>query len=102
MVGELSTRTQTREEALVHVAGHGLRHLWQTTHTGKRGKVWGARGQYSDRDADAYAIRKTREWRKIHATDIYVEQPDQIPIVQKTNTELVQCMTVNTQRGCNQ
>jgi hypothetical protein len=29
-----------------------------------RARVWGARGQYSERDADAYAIRKVREFRK--------------------------------------
>lgn len=53
----------SREEAVVHLAAHELRHLWQKNHTGRRGKVWGARGRFSERDADAYAIRKTREWR---------------------------------------
>lgn len=52
----------SREEAIVHVCAHELRHLWQKEH--KRGRVWGARGRFSDRDADAYAIRKTREWRR--------------------------------------
>lgn len=49
-------------EALVYVAAHELRHLWQHDHTA--GKVWGARGQYSERDADAYAIRMLRKWRR--------------------------------------
>jgi hypothetical protein len=33
--------------------------------------VWGSRGQYSNRDADAYAIRKVREWRKNHNIPLY-------------------------------
>lgn len=56
----------TREEALVNIMSHELRHLWQSNHPKKRGKVWGARGQYSDRDADYWAIRKMREWRRLH------------------------------------
>jgi hypothetical protein len=49
-------------EALVHVLAHELRHLWHKK-IPKGYRVWGARGQYSDRDADAYAIKKVREWR---------------------------------------
>jgi hypothetical protein len=71
----------SREEVLVHIFAHELRHLWQKNHPGKRGKVWGAKGQYSERDADAYAIRKMREWRQMHAVDIYREQPDIIPYI---------------------
>ena len=53
----------TRVEALVFVTAHELRHLWQKRV--KRGRrVWGARGQYSERDADAYAIHMLREWRR--------------------------------------
>jgi hypothetical protein len=52
-----------RTEALVYVLAHELRHLWQgRVHRGRR--VWGSRGQYSERDADAYAIHKLREWRR--------------------------------------
>lgn len=55
----------TREEAFVYTTAHELRHLWQKKHP--RGwRVWGARGQYSERDADAYAIKKLRQWRKEH------------------------------------
>jgi len=60
----------SRDEALVHVLAHELKHLWQKK-IPKGYRVWGARGQYSDRDADAYAIRKVREWRRqsmIHKT----------------------------------
>jgi hypothetical protein len=50
-------------EGLVVLAAHELRHLWQAKH--KRGyRVWGAKGQFSERDADAYAMRKLREWRE--------------------------------------
>lgn len=53
----------SRTEALVYLAAHELRHLWQGKHP-RGGRVWGARGQFSERDADAYAIRKLREWRR--------------------------------------
>lgn len=50
-------------EALVFVLAHELRHLWQgRVPRGRR--VWGARGQFSERDADAYALRMLRAWRR--------------------------------------
>jgi hypothetical protein len=52
----------SREEAIIHVVAHELRHLWQKNH--RKCKVWGSRGRYREKDADAYAIRKTREWRR--------------------------------------
>jgi hypothetical protein len=64
--GYLDSLILSRIEAVVHVTAHELRHLWQTNHPGKRAEVWGARGRISNRDADAYAIRKTREWRKLN------------------------------------
>ncbi len=45
------------------VTAHELRHLWQAQHP-KGWRVWGSRGQYSERDADAYAIRMLRAWRR--------------------------------------
>jgi hypothetical protein len=49
-------------EAVVLVTAHELRHLWQAKHP--RGwRVWGSRGQFSERDADAYALRMLRAWR---------------------------------------
>ena len=52
-----------RIEALLTVAAHELRHLWQAKHP--RGwRVWGSRGQYSERDADAYALRMLRAYRR--------------------------------------
>lgn len=52
----------SRVEALVMVMAHELRHQWQRTHT--RGRVWGSRGKFSERDADAYAIKMLRAWRQ--------------------------------------
>lgn len=52
-----------RTEAFVLVLAHELRHLWQDK-VKKGRRVWGARGQYSERDADAYAIGKLRQWRR--------------------------------------
>jgi hypothetical protein len=60
--GYIDNLLLSREEALVHVIAHELRHLWQAK-IKKGHRVWGARGQFSEKDADAYAIRKTREWR---------------------------------------
>ena len=51
------------EEVLVFIIAHELRHLWQMKHP-KGYRVWGAKGQYSERDADAYALHKLREWRR--------------------------------------
>lgn len=51
------------EEAMVYVMAHECRHAWQKIHP--RGyRVWGAKGKYSERDADAYAIRMLRAWRR--------------------------------------
>lgn len=63
--GYLPFTVFSHEELMVHIIAHELRHLWQKKI--KRGyRVWGARGQYSERDADAYAIRMTRKWRREH------------------------------------
>jgi len=60
--GYINTLILSTEEALVHLIAHELRHLWQSKHKGHR--VWGSRGKFSERDADAYAIRMTRKWRR--------------------------------------
>jgi hypothetical protein len=62
--GYLRKLLLSRRECVVALLAHELRHAWQKKHKGKRGKVHGARGLYSDRDADAYAIRKVREYRR--------------------------------------
>jgi len=62
----------------VHLLAHELRHLWQARNPRhlnprhrwlaiiQRGrKVWeDTCGQFRERDADAYGIHKTREWRR--------------------------------------
>jgi len=61
--GYLPMPAMTREETVLLVLAHELRHLWQGKV--KRGRrVWGARGQFSERDADAYALRALRHWRR--------------------------------------
>jgi len=69
--GYLEHTYRNRNEAVVHIMAHELKHLWQEKHP-LRGRVKGSRGQYSERDADAYAIRKVREWRVAH--------PDNTPL----------------------
>jgi hypothetical protein len=64
-IGQLKGRRYyiaDRIECLVYLAAHELRHLWQTKH--RRGRPWGSRGVYSEIDADSYAIRKLRAWRR--------------------------------------
>lgn len=52
-----------RLEFLVYILAHELRHLWQAQVPRGR-RVWGSRGQFSERDADAYALRMLRAWRR--------------------------------------
>ena len=63
--GYINHISLSREEELLCTLAHEFRHFWQSNHKTKRGKVWGARGVFSERDACAYAIRKMREWRKL-------------------------------------
>lgn len=60
--GYLPSVWGTRIEALLWVLAHELRHLWQAKHT--RGKVYGAKGRFSERDADAYALQMLRRFRR--------------------------------------
>jgi hypothetical protein len=53
----------TREEAMIGILAHELRHEWQRNHKGHR--TFGCRKKgTSERDADAYAIKMIRKWRK--------------------------------------
>lgn len=64
----------SRDETLLMLLAHELRHLWQGQGTGNRsrtekprprkGMVWGAKGRYSERDADAWALHKVRQYRR--------------------------------------
>ena len=60
--GYLPIAIGSRIEALIVLLSHELRHLWQATHS--KGKVWGARGRFSERDADAHALRMLRRYRR--------------------------------------
>lgn len=61
--GYLRVVTYTRMETLLYLLAHELRHLWQAK-VKKGWRIWGARGQYSERDCDAYAVRRLRHWRR--------------------------------------
>lgn len=50
-------------EVLIHLLAHELRHLWQARHR-KGWRVYGSRGRFSERDADAYALHKVRLYRQ--------------------------------------
>jgi hypothetical protein len=84
----LSTLVLSREEALVITIAHELRHMWQLL-TDPTESEWEWRWDrltdkqrerlkehpgISNYDADRYAIRKQREWRKLHNQEpIYQE-----------------------------
>lgn len=53
----------SRMETLVMVMAHELRHLWQAK-VRKGWRVWGSRGVFSERDADAYGMRMLRRFRR--------------------------------------
>jgi len=65
--GYIAFKIRSRLEMVIFVMAHELRHMWQAK-IPKGYRVWGAKGKFSERDADAYAIRKLREWRK-HETN---------------------------------
>ena len=57
----------SREECLVMLIAHELKHLWQARPLKRHpGRPKGARGKYSEREADCYAYRMVRSWRKLH------------------------------------
>lgn len=61
--GYIGFTLYSQREIAVFITAHELRHLWQAKiKSGYR--VWGARGQFSERDADAYAIHKVRQYRR--------------------------------------
>jgi hypothetical protein len=59
-----------RTEALVYIAAHELRHLWQAAqHSDKRRsanlpRFHGSRGKFSEIDTESYAIHTLRRWRR--------------------------------------
>ncbi len=79
--GYLPWGANTYEEALVALVAHELNHLAQRKNARLYRRTWGARGQYSERDCDTYAIRKLREWRAIQGGA--TNAPLSAPIVPK-------------------
>lgn len=61
--GYLKYALGSRREVLLAILAHELRHLWQRRV--RRGhRVWDARGVFSERDADAYAVQMLRRYRR--------------------------------------
>lgn len=77
--GYINSLLLDRMEALILMLSHEFRHLWQKENEGRsrRVKVWGARGIFSERDADAFAIRKVREYR--HHQQQWQQQEGYLP-----------------------
>jgi hypothetical protein len=61
--GYQGVRVYSEREALLFILAHEIRHLWQKT-TPRGDRVYGARGRYSERDADCYALGVVRRWRR--------------------------------------
>lgn len=64
--GYLPWPAYTFEEALVALVAHETNHLHQVKNPRLYRRTWGARGRFSERDCDAYAIRMLRKWRAEH------------------------------------
>ena len=61
--GYLGITCYTMKEIALLIIAHELRHMWQAKI--KKGyRVWGSRGQFSERDADAYALQMLRRYRR--------------------------------------
>lgn len=64
-----------RTEALVYLAAHELRHLWQAARMDDKRKskavplFHGARGQFSEVDTESFAIHMLRRWRRAKQKD---------------------------------
>lgn len=59
----------SRVEVLVDIMSHELRHVYQENKKHKI-KVFGfKRTKFSERDADSYALRTVRKWRREHYRD---------------------------------
>ena len=54
-----------RIEALVYIAAHELRHLFQAKCLWPR--YHGSKGRFSEVDTEAYAIHMLRQWRKLES-----------------------------------
>lgn len=65
--GKRTRWVRDRVDALAYILAHELRHLWQA---GKptRGYCWGSRGQFSEVDTEAFALKMLRKWRNANPT----------------------------------
>jgi len=61
--GYLGVTLYSLKEITLFIIAHELRHLWQAK-VKKGWRVWGSKGQFSERDADAYALHKVRQYRR--------------------------------------
>lgn len=61
--GYQGVRVYSDAEAFLFVLAHELRHLWQKV-IPRGARVWGARGRYSERDADCYGLSVIRRYRR--------------------------------------
>ena len=52
-------------EVLIYLIAHELMHTKQGQRGNVRGRVWGARGRFSEIETESYAIRKLREYRRL-------------------------------------
>jgi hypothetical protein len=55
---------ESATEALLYVIAHELMHVKQGQRGNCRGRVWGARGRFSEIETESYAIRKLRDYRQ--------------------------------------
>lgn len=61
--GYLGIICYTQAELALMLLAHELRHCWQRR-VPRGWRVWGSRGQMSERDADAYALQMLRRYRR--------------------------------------
>jgi hypothetical protein len=74
---ETRTRTKITYDApgstveTAHAVHYGARRVAvkQLCPKRRRGMVWGARGRFSERECDAYAVRMVRAWRRAHRAE---------------------------------
>jgi hypothetical protein len=80
----LSMLVLDRSEWIMHLLAHELRHQWQRKRRPMNDFTYTVRNKgrkshfRAERDCDTFALRMVRKWRRLHAVDIYPEQPDQL------------------------
>lgn len=83
-----------RNEALVYLMAHELRHIWQGKTKNKAGYYWGSRGRYSEIDTESYALHCLRNFRKVGGIAGPVEKNEPVaPIIVKSDEKLQQLLS---------